>query len=82
MELTAVKSDFRGRKKQIGNLIRLQDGRLGTFVGYCPNNSCRDKICMDMEEAKRFTEKFSNNKKKLVNRMLLGLLERLEVASR
>ncbi len=80
-QLQAIENNSKGRKKGIGSLMRLGDGRIGTFVGYCPNDTCSSKICMDFEAARSFSSKYHRNRKKLINRVLVGLLTRLESAT-
>lgn len=81
-ELNSIKTNIRGRKKQVGTLIRMSNGRLGAFVGYCPNDSCSSKICMDFEAAKMFAASYQRNRKRVLNRILVALLSRLEVQTR
>lgn len=81
-QLTLVNNTSRGRKKRIGSIMRLSDGRIGTFAGYCPNQDCLSKICMDFETAREFSKRYNRKRKKPINRMLLALLNRLETATR
>ncbi len=81
-ELNAVKTNIRGRKKQVGTMIRMGNGRLGAFVGYCPNAECTSKICMDFEAAKVFSVRYGRNRKRFLNRLLVALLNRLELQTR
>lgn len=80
--LAIVENNSRGRKKRIGSLIKMPDGRLGTFVGYCPNDTCSSKVCMDFDTARVFTRSFSVQRKKPFNRILVGMLQKLEAQSR
>lgn len=81
-DLAYLPNNSRGRKKATGSLIRLPNGSLGTFVGYCPNESCSSKICMSYEDAKYFSNKYHKERRRPINRLLVNLLSRLETQTR
>ncbi len=80
--LESQKTNTRGRKKRVGSLMRLSNGSLGVFAGYCENPSCSSKICMDIDSATYFSRLYSKNRKKLINRIILALLNKLELQTR
>lgn len=80
-QLQATENNSRGRKKGVGSLMRLGDGRIGAFVGYCPSDTCSSKICMDFETARSFSQKYHRSRKRFLNRVLVSLLTRLESAT-
>ena len=82
IQLKVVRGTNLGRKKQVGSIIKLSDGRIGAFVGYCPNEDCISKICMDFESAREFSKKYNRKRKRFTNRILVSLLNRLETATR
>jgi len=76
--LVSVQSaNFRGRKKQPGNLIfDPSTQRLGVFLCYCSN--CNSKIIADKQTVLRISKNHIKSSKSFFVRILLGAAKRLE----
>jgi hypothetical protein len=54
---------YTGRKAKVGKICFV-DNRLSVFVGYCPDDTCRAKLTMSLDEARDFANTYNTNKKR------------------
>lgn len=75
--VSVVSNNYRGRKKQPGNLIYDPESqKLGVFLCYC--GECNAKILTDTATISKISKNYNRSKRTFVVRVLLGAAKRLE----
>ena len=71
---TLTDTNFTGRKARTGKICFDEKGRLHIFVAYC--GECNGKVVMTTDEARAFTGKYTHERKKTIDRLLLSLVKK------
>lgn len=72
--MKTLEVNYTGRKAQTGKICFDDRGRMHIFVTYC--DTCNGKVIMTTDEARAFTRKYTVERKKMIDKLLLSMVKK------